>query len=61
LKKAIHSPPVTPEVYNALASLYIKTQQYAAAEDLAAKPSRWTVAAGHIPEPGASHKAQKRE
>jgi tetratricopeptide (TPR) repeat protein len=30
---AIHSPAVTPEMYNALASLYIKKQQYADAED----------------------------
>jgi tetratricopeptide (TPR) repeat protein len=36
-EKAIHSPFVTPETYNALASLYIKKQQFAAAEDLCRK------------------------
>ncbi len=36
-EKAIHSPDVTPEMYNALASLYIKKQQFAAAEDLCRK------------------------
>jgi len=33
-EKAIHSPDVTPEMYNALASLYIKKQRFAEAEDL---------------------------
>ena len=36
-EKAIHSPYVTPEMYNALASLYIKKQQFAEAEDLCRK------------------------
>lgn len=36
-EKAIHSPYVTPEMYNALASLYIRKQQFAAAEDLCRK------------------------
>ena len=36
-EKAIHSPDVTPEMYNALASLYIKKQRFAAAEDLCRK------------------------
>ncbi len=36
-EKAVHSPYVTPEMYNALASLYIKKQQFAAAEDLCRK------------------------
>jgi tetratricopeptide (TPR) repeat protein len=36
-EKAIHSPLVTPEMYNALASLYIKKQQFATAEDLCRK------------------------
>jgi tetratricopeptide (TPR) repeat protein len=37
LEKVIHSPYVTPEMYNALASVYIKNQQFAAAEDLCRK------------------------
>jgi tetratricopeptide (TPR) repeat protein len=37
LEKAIRPPHVTPEMYNALASLYIKKQQFAAAEDLCRK------------------------
>jgi tetratricopeptide (TPR) repeat protein len=37
LEKAVHSPYVRPEMYNALASLYIKNQQFAAAEDLCRK------------------------
>ena len=37
LENAIHSPLVTPEAYNALASLYIKKQRFAAAEDLCRK------------------------
>ncbi len=37
LEKAVHSPDVTPEMYNALASLYIKKQQFAEAEDLCRK------------------------
>ena len=36
-EKAIHSPAVTPEMYNALASLYIKKQRFADAEDLCRK------------------------
>jgi tetratricopeptide (TPR) repeat protein len=36
-EKAIHSPYVTPEMYNTLASLYIKNQQFAEAEDLCRK------------------------
>ena len=36
-EKAIHSPYVTPEMYNALASLYIKKQQFAEAEDFCRK------------------------
>ena len=36
-EKAVHSPYVTPEMYNALASLYIKNQRFAAAEDLCRK------------------------
>jgi tetratricopeptide (TPR) repeat protein len=36
-EKVIHTPYVTPEVYNALASLYIKKQQFAEAEDLCRK------------------------
>ncbi len=35
--KAIQSPLVTPETYNALASLYIKRQRFAAAEELCRK------------------------
>jgi tetratricopeptide (TPR) repeat protein len=37
LEKAIHSPSVTPEMYNSLASLYIKKQQFAEAEDFCRK------------------------
>ncbi len=37
LQKAIHSPNVTPEMYNALASLHIKRQQFAEAEDFCRK------------------------
>src|SRR5262249_25639311 len=43
-EKAVHSPYVTPEMYSALASLYIKKQQFAAAEDLCRKAlalGRW--------------------
>jgi len=36
-EKAIHSPDVTPEMYNALASLYIRKRQFAQAEDLCRK------------------------
>jgi tetratricopeptide (TPR) repeat protein len=36
-EKAIHSPYVTPEMYNALASLYIRKQRFAEAEDLCRK------------------------
>jgi len=36
-EKAIHSPHVTPEMYTALASLYIKKQRFAEAEDLCRK------------------------
>ena len=36
-EKATHSPYVTPQMYNALASLYIKKQQFAQAEDLCRK------------------------
>ncbi|MEO8369005.1 MAG: tetratricopeptide repeat protein [Candidatus Solibacter sp.] len=36
-ERAISSPYVTPEAYNALASLYIKKQQFAKAEDLCRK------------------------
>jgi tetratricopeptide (TPR) repeat protein len=36
-EKAIRSPDVTPETYNALASLYIKKQRFAEAEDLCRK------------------------
>lgn len=36
-EKAIRSPGVTPDMYNALASLYIKQQRFAAAEDLCRK------------------------
>ena len=36
-EKAIHSPYVTAEMYNTLASLYIKKQQFAAAEDICRK------------------------
>ena len=36
-EKAIRSPAVTPEMYNALASLYIKKQRFAEAEDLCQK------------------------
>ncbi len=36
-EKVIHTPYVTPEVYNALASLYIKKKQFAEAEDLCRK------------------------
>jgi tetratricopeptide (TPR) repeat protein len=32
-EKVIHSPAVTPEMYNSLASLYIRKKQYAEAED----------------------------
>ena len=54
-EKAIHSPYVTPEMYNALASLYIKKQRFAAAEDLCRKVHRaGPLAARRIPEPGAS-------
>jgi tetratricopeptide (TPR) repeat protein len=35
--KAIHSPYVTPEMYNALASLYIRKKQFVEAEDLCRK------------------------
>lgn len=37
LEKAIHSPSVTPEMYNALASLYIRKGQFAEAEDFCRK------------------------
>jgi len=36
-EKVMHSRYVTPEMYNALASLYIKKRQFAAAEDLCRK------------------------
>ena len=36
-EKAIRSPDAGPEMYNALASLYIKKQRFAAAEDLCRK------------------------
>jgi tetratricopeptide (TPR) repeat protein len=36
-EKVIHSPYVTPEMYNALASLYIQKQQFAEAEDFCRK------------------------
>ena len=36
-EKAIHSPYVTPEMYNALASLYIRRHQFAEAEDVCRK------------------------
>jgi len=36
-EKALRSPYVTAEMYNALASLYIKKQRFAAAEDLCRK------------------------
>jgi len=36
-EKAIHSPDVTPEMYNALASLYIGKQKFAEAEDFCRK------------------------
>ena len=36
-EKVIHTPYVTPEVYNALASLYIRKKQFAEAEDLCRK------------------------
>jgi tetratricopeptide (TPR) repeat protein len=36
-EKAIHEPYVTPEMYNALASLYIRRQQFAEAEDVCRK------------------------
>ena len=36
-EKAVHSPHVTPEMYNALASLYIKKQRFAEAEGLCRK------------------------
>jgi Tfp pilus assembly protein PilF len=37
LEKAVNSPYVTPEMYIALASQYIRQQKYAAAEDLCRK------------------------
>jgi tetratricopeptide (TPR) repeat protein len=37
LEKAINSPAVTPEMYNTLASLYLKKQQFAEAEDFCRK------------------------
>src|SRR4051794_1721842 len=36
-EKAVRSPQVTPDMYNALASLKLKKQQFAAAEDLSRK------------------------
>jgi tetratricopeptide (TPR) repeat protein len=36
-EKVIHTPYVTPEMYNALASLYIREKQFAEAEDLCRK------------------------
>jgi tetratricopeptide (TPR) repeat protein len=36
-EKVIHTPYVTPEMYNAMASLYIEKQQFAQAEDLCRK------------------------
>jgi tetratricopeptide (TPR) repeat protein len=36
-EKVIHTPYVTPEMYNALASLYIRKKQFAEAEDLCRK------------------------
>ncbi len=36
-EKVIHTPYVTPEMYNALASVYIRKQQFAEAEDLCRK------------------------
>jgi tetratricopeptide (TPR) repeat protein len=36
-EQAIHSSSVTPEMYNALAALYIRKQQFAQAEDLCRK------------------------
>ena len=37
LEQAIHAPSVTPEMYNALASLYIRKQRFAEAEVLCRK------------------------
>ena len=37
LEKAVHSRDVTPEMYNALASLYIRKQRFAEAEDFCRK------------------------
>jgi len=37
LEKAVHSPDATPEMYNALASLYITKQRLTEAEDLCRK------------------------
>jgi tetratricopeptide (TPR) repeat protein len=36
-EKVIHTPYVTPEMYNSLASLYIRKKQFAEAEDLCRK------------------------
>ena len=36
-EKVIHTPYVTPEMYNALASLYIRNKQFAEAENLCRK------------------------
>jgi tetratricopeptide (TPR) repeat protein len=36
-EKVIHTPYVTPEMYNSLASLYIRKRQFAQAEDLCRK------------------------
>jgi len=36
-EKVIHTPFVTPEMYNALASLYLRKKQFAEAEDLCRK------------------------
>ncbi len=55
LEKAVHSPDVTPEMYNTLASLYIKKQRFAEAEDFCRKSHRaGPLTARRIPEPGAS-------
>jgi len=36
-EKAVRSPHVTPEMYNALASMYLKKRNFAAAEDISRK------------------------
>ena len=54
-EKVVHSPYVTPEMYNALASLYIKKQQFAdSGRSLPEIHRAGPLAARRVSGPGAS-------